>query len=75
MEHKTQKRLAQLFADKLYGEKFWTAGYFYRIVGSVNSSTVNRYVEESQEKHWKEKTKQTQLLEFTFIGSKIEIDI
>ena len=56
---------AQLFADKLYGDKFWTAGYFYRTVGSVNSSTVNRYVEESQEKHWKEKTKQTQLLEFT----------
>ena len=24
---------AQLFMDKLYGDKFWSAGYFYRTVG------------------------------------------
>ena len=56
---------AQLFVDKLYGRKFWTAGYFYRTVGAVNSITVKRYVEESQEHHWKEKTNQRKLVEFT----------
>lgn len=55
-----------LFRDKLWGKKFWSAGYFYRTVGAVNSYTVNRYVEESQQKHWKEKSnvRQSQLLEF-----------
>ena len=55
----------QLIVDKLYGKKFWSSGYFYRTVGAVNSMTVNRYVEESQQHHWKENTKQSQLLDFT----------
>jgi len=38
-----------LFAGKLWGKKFWSAGYFYRTVGAVNSATVERYVAESQE--------------------------
>lgn len=59
-----RKHHAQLFVDKLYGKKFWSAGYFYRTVGAVNSNTVNRYVEESQGKHWKKESKQTKLLEF-----------
>jgi putative transposase len=41
-----------LFADKLWGDKFWTAGYFYRTVGVVTAETVRRYVQESQRKHW-----------------------
>ena len=60
-----RKHHMQLFVDKLYGTKFWSAGYFYRTVGAVNSGTVKHYVEESQEHHWtKEKPKQTKLLEF-----------
>ena len=62
-----RKNHMDLIKDKLWGKKFWTSGYFYRTVGSVNSSTINRYVEESQDKHWKEKIKQTKLLEFTAI--------
>src|SRR3989344_5093033 len=60
-----RKNHANLFADKLYGDKFWSSGYFYRTVGAVNSETINRYVEQSQEKHWKKEVKQTKLLEFT----------
>ncbi len=61
-----RKHHRELFVDKLWGKKFWTSGYFYRTVGAVNSITVNRYVEESQQKHWeKEKARQSKLLEFT----------
>jgi putative transposase len=43
----------QLFIDKLWGKKFWSAGYFHRTVGVVNAETVKRYVEQSQGQHWK----------------------
>ena len=41
-----------LFREKLFGDKFWTGGYFYRSIGAVNSETVKYYIEHSQEKHW-----------------------
>jgi len=55
-----------LFSSKLYGKKFWSAGYFYRTVGAVNSATVKRYVEESQEYGYKESefSSERTLLEF-----------
>lgn len=37
------------FRARLWGKKFWSAGYFYRTVGAVNASTVKRYVSQSQE--------------------------
>ena len=37
------------FSGRLWGKKFWSAGYFYRTVGAVNASTVKRYVSQSQE--------------------------
>ena len=49
---KMRKGHRQLFADKLWGKKFWSAGYFHRTVGVVNAETVKRYVEQSQSKHW-----------------------
>ena len=56
-----------LFASKLYGKKFWSAGYFYRTVGAVNSATVKKYVEESQEYGSKlsETPNQRNLIEFS----------
>ena len=48
-----RKHHANLFVNKLWGKKFWSGGYFYRTVGAVNSRTVKKYVEESQQKHWK----------------------
>ena len=52
ISHALRRDYAYLFHDKLWGAKFWTAGYFYRTVGVVTAETVRRYVEESQKKHW-----------------------
>lgn len=43
-----------LFSDKLWGKKFWSAGYFHRTVGAVTAETVKRYILEGQKKHWNE---------------------
>jgi len=48
-----RKNFWHLFKAKLWGEKFWTEGHFYRSVGAVNSETMKHYIEESQDKHWK----------------------
>ena len=47
-----RKHFSYLFKNKLYGEKFWSEGHFYRSVGAVNAVTMKHYIEESQEKHW-----------------------
>ena len=41
---------------KLWGEAFWTAGYFYRSVGSTTSQNIKHYIEQSQSRHWKATT-------------------
>ncbi|MDG6928389.1 MAG: IS200/IS605 family transposase [Nitrososphaerota archaeon] len=38
--------------DKLWGDSFWSDGYFYRSVGSTTAEAVQYYVENSQKKHW-----------------------
>ena len=47
-----RKHHMELFADKLWGKKFWSEGYFYRTVGQVTADSVKFYVERSQKKHW-----------------------
>ena len=38
---------------KLWGDSFWSDGYFYRSVGSTTAETVRYYVQNSQKrKHW-----------------------
>jgi hypothetical protein len=37
---------------KLWGDSFWSDGYFYRSVGSTTAETVRYYVQNSQRKHW-----------------------
>ena len=51
---KMRKGHSYLFCKKLWGEKFWSAGYFYRTVGVVTAETVRKYVRESQKKHWEQ---------------------
>lgn len=51
---KMRKGHLEMFKDKLYGHKFWSAGYFHRTVGVVTAETVKRYIEEGQQKHWQE---------------------
>ena len=55
VSHALRASYAYLFEDKLWGDKFWTCGYFYRTVGAVTAETVRRYVAESQSKHWQER--------------------
>jgi putative transposase len=50
-----------LFICKLWGEKFWSAGYFHRTVGAVTADTVKHYIAEGQKKHWTDKKQQTLL--------------
>jgi len=59
---------------KLWGDAFWTGGYFYRSVGSTTSEAIQYYIEMSQEKHWTaldyeeykhRKDKQTTINQFT----------
>ena len=59
---------AWMFDDKLWGEKFWSGGYFYRTVGAVNAETVKRYVKEGQRKHWVEKSAAGQTTLFHYGG-------
>jgi REP element-mobilizing transposase RayT len=41
------------FCHKLWGDAFWTAGYFYRSVGATTNEAIRYYLEHSQRKHWK----------------------
>ena len=60
-----RKHHRELFKDQLWGDKFWTSGYFYRTVGAVNAETVKRYIEEGQKKHWNaNKAEQSTLLSY-----------
>ena len=62
-----RKNHQELFKNKLYGKKFWSAGYFYRTVGVVNASTVRIYVEESQKYSFRKsgRPNQPSLIEFS----------
>ncbi len=62
-----RERHWHLFKRKLWGDSFWSSGYFYRSVGAVNSETVRHYVAQSQDKHWttsKKNGAQRKLIEF-----------
>ena len=39
--------------EQLWGDAFWSAGYFYRSVGSVTSEAMEWYIKHAQAKHWK----------------------
>lgn len=41
-----------LFKNYLYGDKFWTEGYFYRSIGAATTESIKYYIEHSQAKHW-----------------------
>ena len=45
-----------MFQDKLWGDKFWSEGHFYRSVGAVSNESIRWYVAEGQNKHWKKFT-------------------
>lgn len=58
---------ARLMVKGLYGDSMWSDSYFYRTVGAVSNEAMQRYINESQHKHWtaeKQKTTQTTILQF-----------
>ena len=54
----------EMFKHKLWGNKFWSEGHFYRSVGMVNKETMQHYIEECQEKHWEKVDQQTSIATF-----------
>ena len=42
-----------LFRHYLWGDKFWSEGYFCRSIGSTTTEAVEFYIKYSQDKHWK----------------------
>jgi len=42
-----------LFRDYLWGNKFWSSGYFCRSIGATTTDAVEFYIKHSQDKHWK----------------------
>ena len=59
--HIRQKYQVRLVVQGLYGKQMWSDGYFHRTVGAVTAETMKKYVEESQQRHWKaEEPKQMQ---------------
>ena len=50
-----QKYPVRLTVKGLYGDQMWSDGYFHRTVGAVTTETMQKYVTESQKKHWQAK--------------------
>jgi REP element-mobilizing transposase RayT len=51
-----RKGHAFLFEDKLWRDKFWSEGHFYRSVGEVTKESMEWYIKEGQKKHWQKHT-------------------
>jgi REP element-mobilizing transposase RayT len=52
----SSKRVRQKCGDrvrmKLWGDAFWSGGYFYLSVGSTTGEAIQYYIQNSQQKHW-----------------------
>jgi len=48
-----RKNHFNLFKNLLWGDKFWSEGYFCRSIGSTTTDAVEYYIKYSQDKHWK----------------------
>ena len=65
---KMRKDHSYLFCNQLWGKKFWSAGYFHRIVGVVTAEMVRRYVKESQKKYWEQRPVKPQKTLLNYAG-------
>ena len=48
-----RKNHYNLISNYLWGEKFWSEGYFCRTIGATTTDAVEFYIKYSQDKHWK----------------------
>ena len=46
---------------KLWGDSFWSDGYFYESIGRVTSDVIEYYIKRQQGKHWAEEDYETML--------------
>jgi len=60
-----RKNHSYLFSHYLYGDKFWSAGYFYQTVGTITAASVKEYIEKGQAKHWITTAQQTTLFNYS----------
>ena len=55
-----RKHHRYLFSEHLWGDKFWSGGYFYQTVGTITVDSVKEYIKKGQVKHWiKESSQRT----------------
>ena len=47
-----RKALPEYVQAYLWGDSFWSDGYFYESIGRVTADTVKYYIERQQGKHW-----------------------
>ena len=47
---------AERVRTKLWGNRFWSGGYFAETVGRVTAETVRYYIERQQRKHWEKQS-------------------
>ncbi len=60
--YKMRKGHRYLFCDQLWGDKFWSAGYFYQTVGAITTESVKEYILKGQQKHWVTEAKEQKML-------------
>ena len=49
-----REKLSEDIRPYLWGDAFWSEGYFYESIGRVTADTVKFYIERQQGKHWNE---------------------
>jgi REP element-mobilizing transposase RayT len=48
-----RKTCWEIVSRQLWGDSFWSDGYFFESVGRITSEMVQFYIERQQRKHWK----------------------
>jgi putative transposase len=50
--YEVRRRFPEITGKYLWGNHFWSAGYFHETVGSVTAEARKYYIERCQKKHW-----------------------
>ena len=66
-----RKKLWNAVSQYLWGNHFWSDGYFYESTGRVTSESVKFYIERQQGKHWTEQ----ELLRFELPEDKAQLHL
>jgi putative transposase len=56
LAYEIRRRFPELVGKYLWGDHFWSAGYFHETVGSVTADARRYYIERCQKKHWGQQT-------------------